>query len=189
MVATDGFLRPNEELAAAGTLLRKGFPETYDTPALVAFLDALRSGRPGSVPVYSHATYDIVPGAMRRIEGADVVMLEGVNALRPELAERLDLRLFVDADEPVVRQWYVERFLGLVDLAEHDAGSFYRRFVDLDRAGRRAMAVVVWEGVNLVNLTDHILATRDAADVVVRKSADHTMVLIEGRGQNGRMPQ
>jgi len=182
VVATDGFLRPNDELAAEGTLLHKGFPATYDEPGIAAFLANLAAGRPGRVPVYSHVTYDVVPGEVRVVEGADVVILEGVNALQPAVAAGLDLRVYVDVDEPVVRAWFVDRFLSLVDAARGDEASFYRRFVDLDPDGRRAVAIAVWEGVNLVNLTDHILATRDAADVIVRKSPDHSMTLVPGRG-------
>src|SRR5690242_5005963 len=34
VVATDGFLKPNAELEAAGLGMKKGFPQTYDTAAL-----------------------------------------------------------------------------------------------------------------------------------------------------------
>lgn len=181
VITTDGFLRPNDELAAAGLLMQKGFPATYDVDAMVRFLEELAAGRPAAAPVYSHATYDIVAGESRVVPAADVVILEGVNALQPPVAAALDLRVYVDADEPVVRAWYVARFLEQVDAAASDPSSFYRRFLDLDAGGRRAMAVAVWEGVNLVNLTDHILATRDAADLVVRKAADHAMAVVEAQ--------
>ena len=173
VVATDGFLLPNDELATVGLLHQKGFPASYDEGAIGAFLSALREGRRGEVPVYSHVTYDRVPGEARVVEPVDVVVLEGVNALQPAVAAALDLRVYLHAEEPVVRRWYVERFLELTAAAEHDEASFYRRFVDLDDAGRRSMAEAVWEGVNLVNLTEHILATRDAADVVLTKVEDH----------------
>lgn len=183
IVATDAFLRTNDDLAAAGLLLQKGFPSTYDVAAMTSFLGDLRAGRPGRVPVYSHATYDRVPGQVRVVRPADVavVIVEGVNALQPSVAPLLDLRLYVDAEESLVRSWYVERFVGLIDAAQDDPSNFYRRFVHLDDGARRAMAVAVWEGVNLVNLTDHILATREAADVVVAKEVAHAMRVVEGR--------
>ena len=183
VVATDGFLLPNDELAAAGLLSRKGFPATYDGPAMAAFLTDVRSGRAGAVPVYDHATYDRVPGAVQRIDGSavDVVVLEGVNALQPTVAAHLDLRVYLHADEPLVRAWYVERFLELIVAAETDESSFYRGFVGLDDAGRRQLAEQVWTGVNLVDLTDHILATRDHADVVVEKSAGHAATVVSPR--------
>jgi type I pantothenate kinase len=175
VVATDGFLRPNAELSAEGLLGQKGFPRTYDEAAMVRFLDDVRAGRRGEVPVYSHVTYDRVPGESRVVDGAavDVVVLEGVNALQPAVAAALDLRVYLDAAEPLIRSWYVERFLGLIEAAETEEASFYRGFVALDPAGRRSMAEAVWTGVNLVNLTDHIEATRAAADVVVTKVEGH----------------
>ncbi len=174
VVATDGFLRPNDELAAEGLLAQKGFPDTYDRHAISSFLDALRQGRTATMPVYSHITYDREPGRELVVErGFDVVVLEGVNALQPEIAEHLDLKIFVDADEPLVRSWFVRRFLQLVDAAETDTSSFYARFADLDDVQRRQIADSVWTGVNLVNLTEHILPTRIVADLVLTKTAGH----------------
>jgi type I pantothenate kinase len=37
-VTTDGFLLPNAELERRGILHRKGFPESYDTAALLDFV-------------------------------------------------------------------------------------------------------------------------------------------------------
>ena len=175
VVATDGFLRGNDDLGAAGLLARKGFPETYDAAAMATFLSELRAGRPGPVPVYSHVTYDRVPGEVRLVADADVVVVEGVNALQPEVADALDLRVYLHAEEPLVRSWYVDRFLALTTAAETDETSFYRRFVPLDDEQRRQMAVAVWEGVNLVNLREHIEPTRARADVVLTKVAGHAL--------------
>ncbi|MEA2345546.1 MAG: type pantothenate kinase, partial [Thermoanaerobaculia bacterium] len=46
LVTTDGFLFPNAELEARGLMDRKGFPDSYDTAALVRFLAALKAGEP-----------------------------------------------------------------------------------------------------------------------------------------------
>jgi type I pantothenate kinase len=175
VVATDGFLLPNDVLAARGRIMQKGFPDTYDDEATAAFVADLRAGRPASVPVYSHATYDRVRGEVRTIDGpsVDVVIVEGVNALQPPLLDELDLAVYLDATEPLVRSWYVERFLEQIELAETDESSFYRGFTALDEAGRRALAEQVWEGVNLVNLVEHIGPTRERAHVVLVKGEGH----------------
>jgi type I pantothenate kinase len=173
VVATDGFLLPNDELGRLGLLMQKGFPATYDAGALAQFLADLRATGRAEAPVYSHATYDRVPGEVRVVEGADVVIVEGVNALQPELASNVDLAVYLDADEPHVRRWYVDRFLEQIVLAESDETSFYARFVGLDDAGRRSMATSVWEAVNLVNLTEHIEPTRANAHVVLVKDEGH----------------
>ena len=44
LVTTDGFLHPNAVLAERGLMERKGFPESYDTRRLLAFLRDLKSG-------------------------------------------------------------------------------------------------------------------------------------------------
>lgn len=175
VVATDGFLLPNAVLTERGILAQKGFPASYDHDAIAAFVADLRARRPASVPVYSHAVYDRVPGAVRTVDGAsvDVVIVEGVNALQPVLAEALDLAVYLDADEPLVRSWYVERFLEQIVLAEADETSFYRGFTALDEDGRRSLASQVWEGVNLVNLVEHIAPTRGNADLVLVKGEGH----------------
>jgi type I pantothenate kinase len=41
---------------------RKGFPESYDLPALLSFLSDIKAGKPDvQAPVYSHLIYDVVP--------------------------------------------------------------------------------------------------------------------------------
>ena len=48
LVTTDGFLYPNAELQARGLMERKGFPESYDTRALIEFLRNVKSGATAS---------------------------------------------------------------------------------------------------------------------------------------------
>src|SRR5712671_1365438 len=45
LVTTDGFLYPNAILAREGLMERKGFPESYDLPALLRFLSDVKAGR------------------------------------------------------------------------------------------------------------------------------------------------
>src|SRR5690606_988059 len=63
LITTDGFLLPNAELERRGLMHRKGFPESYDRRALLRFVIDVKSGKEEvSAPVYSHLSYDIVPG-------------------------------------------------------------------------------------------------------------------------------
>src|SRR5258707_9113995 len=55
LVTTDGFLYPNSILEREGLMEKKGFPESYDVPALLRFLSDIKAGRrPVRAPVYSH---------------------------------------------------------------------------------------------------------------------------------------
>jgi type I pantothenate kinase len=176
IVSTDGFLLPNHELAKRGLLGHKGFPESYDTEALRGTLDALRDDRAVvHVPVYSHESYDVVPGSGRVIGHVDVVVLEGVNAIGAA-RDRLDVAVFVEADEIDLERWYVARFLHLVAIARGDRSSFYASMVDLGPADVERIARSTWRSINLVNLREHIGPTRALADIVVVKGPDHRVV-------------
>ena len=177
-LSTDGFLMPNAVLTERGVLPRKGFPETFDADAMLAALRGVRLG-PVATPIHSHVVYDIDPDATRTIDRPDVLLVEGLGLSGfPDgrhAADALDLLIYLDADEDDLERWYVDRFLGFWRAAEHDPASFYARFRALDEAGVDQLARSVWTGVNRVNLRDHVLAARDRADILLRKSGDHTL--------------
>lgn len=176
IVATDGFLKPNAVLEAAGLNMKKGFPETYDAGALHDFLDRLAEGRAAEIPVYSHVTYDIVPGERRAVEGAGVVIVEGINVLQtPHARARFALSLYIDADPEHAKTWYLNRLHAIIAA---DPESF---FAKLDAVRRDAMFEAAWTHLNLVNLVEHIAPTMAYADVVVRKAADHALVELSVR--------
>src|SRR5919205_84932 len=53
LVTTDGFLYPNAVLNREKLMERKGFPESYDLPALLRFLSGIKAGqRPMRAPIY-----------------------------------------------------------------------------------------------------------------------------------------
>ncbi len=185
VVTTDGFLLPNAVLAARGLTMHKGFPNSYDIDALTAFVDAVHARVPDiRVPVYSHITYDVEPGPGRRFGSCRVVVVEGVNTLGA-LAGRLDLAVYLDAAEDDLERWYVARFRTLCDEARTDPASFYRSFVSMTPDEVDAIALHTWRGINLVNLREHILPTRDLADVVVTKGPDHRVLDIVVREHAG----
>ncbi|HEX5377176.1 MAG TPA: hypothetical protein VFW47_01305 [Phenylobacterium sp.] len=185
IVCTDGFLMPNARLEALGLLDQKGFPPSYDTPALHAALGAVRSG-PATFPAYSHTIYDIDPALARTLEAPDVLIVEGLNlhhrALAPAGPDPLDLLIYLDADEAHLEAWFLARFMGLWEAAEHDPTSFYARFRPLGREGAEGLARQVWDAINLKNLREHIVLARDGADLIVRKSEAHGIVAVEARG-------
>jgi type I pantothenate kinase len=175
VVATDGFLHPNAWLDAHGLMHRKGFPESYDTGAVEAFLDAVRRGEPEiEVPMYDHVTYDVL-ASRRRISTPAVLVLEGVNAL--QFDDRLDVPVYLHASETAMEEWYLRRFLELCE--SPPPGSFYEAFGGFDEPTRRTFGRDVWTGVNLVNLRECIRPTMARAHVVVEKRPDHTVNRID----------
>lgn len=186
LVPTDGFLLPNAELAERGLMNRKGFPGTYDLKALVGFLTDVSLGRPAQAPVYSHQTYDIIPGASVTVEDAEVVILEGLNVLqvgplpaegehRPFVSDFFDFSIYVDAAEEDLRTWYLERFLALRATAFQDPQAYFHRYAAMPENEVQATAGRIWETINLVNLRENVLPTRARADVVLRKGRNHAV--------------
>src|SRR6266436_8125372 len=83
LVTTDGFLYPNAVLAREDLMERKGFPESYDLPALLRFLTDVKAGRrPTRAPIYSHLVYDVVPNHWVEIDRPEILIVEGLNVLQ-----------------------------------------------------------------------------------------------------------
>ncbi len=187
LITTDGFLFPNAVLERRGLMQKKGFPESYNLPTLLAFLSDIKAGRtPVRAPVYSHLTYDIVPNNWVEVSQPDILIVEGVNVLQtgrlprdgravPVVSDFFDFSVYLDAEEPVLRDWYVKRFLALRDTAFHDPRSYFHRYAVLSDDEATATAIAIWERTNRANLEDNILPTRPRATLILKKGADHVV--------------
>jgi type I pantothenate kinase len=187
LVTTDGFLFPNATLEARGLMSRKGFPESYDVRRLVRFLADLKAGAAEvRAPVYSHLTYDLVPGEENILRSPDIVIVEGVNVLQTPgrrgradssvvVSDFFDFSIYVDASEDDLVRWYVDRLLLLRETALHDPRSYFHFLTQYDEDATRGFAMSVWKQVNLVNLVENIAPTRERANLVLEKSSDHAV--------------
>ncbi|MGZ5853819.1 MAG: type I pantothenate kinase, partial [Xanthobacteraceae bacterium] len=185
LVTTDGFLYPNAILQRENLMEKKGFPESYDLPALLRFLSDVKAGRrPARAPVYSHLTYDVTPNHWVEIDRPDILIVEGLNVLQtgrlpkdgkaiPFVSDFFDFSVYLDADEEVLRGWYVERFLALRETAFRDPKSYFHRYSQLSDAEAEQTATSIWTRINLVNLHENILPTRQRADLILTKSENH----------------
>jgi len=185
LVTTDGFLYPNEVLRRDNLMERKGFPDSYDVGALLRFLSEIKSGEPNvRAPLYSHLTYDVLPGEFVTIDRPDILIFEGLNVLQPRdlpkdgkfvpfLSDFFDFSIFIDADEELIHHWYISRFMRLRETAFRDPHSFFHRYSQLSEAAARAVGEGLWQNINLKNLRENILPTRPRADLILKKGADH----------------
>ncbi|MGI9605918.1 MAG: type I pantothenate kinase [Acidimicrobiales bacterium] len=188
LVTTDGFLFPNSTLLQRGLMNRKGFPESYDTAALVDFLGAVKSGeRHVTAPVYSHLRYDIVEGERLEVDQPDVLIVEGLNVLQagagPHLvvSDFFDFSIYVDAATTCIEQWYIERFLALRESIFRNPDSYFRSYGDLDESEAAATAQAIWAEVNAPNLVENIAPTRNRANLILTKGADHSVERVQLR--------
>jgi type I pantothenate kinase len=181
LVTTDGFLYPNKELEKRSLMDRKGFPESYDRLALIKFVSDIKSGKKEvSAPVYSHLTYDIIPGEEVVVDSPDVLIIEGLNVLQapgPDqdltLSDFFDFKIFVDAETQNISKWFLNRFHALRESAFTDPESYFHRYAEMPIEQALVRATEIWETINLPNLTENILPTRSRATLVLKKGDNH----------------
>ncbi len=187
LVPTDGFLFPNAVLKQRDLMTRKGFPESYDLPELLNFLGDVKSGKARvEAPVYSHVVYDVLQGQTLAVEHPDIVIVEGLNVLQPAILPKdgetipfvsdfFDFSIYIDAAEDLVEHWYVERFLRLRQTAFRDPAAYFHRYASLSEDEAREVALSLWRTINLINLHENILPTRQRADLILRKGEGHAV--------------
>ena len=185
LVTTDGFLHPNAVLQRENLMQRKGFPESYDTGAILRFLAAIKAGQPNvKAPSYSHLVYDVLPNEYKIVDRPDILIFEGINVLQsrdlpaggkivPMVSDFFDFSIYIDADESRIHDWYVTRFLRLRETAFRDPHSFFHRYASISEEEALTIAEGLWENINLKNLRENILPTRPRADLILRKGNNH----------------
>ena len=187
LITTDGFLLPQRVLEARGLMQRKGFPESYDVRRLVRFMADVKAGVPEVLaPVYSHLAYDIVPGEYQAVRQPDIVIVEGLNVLqtgsgragRPMpmfVSDFFDFSVYVDAQEADIEQWYIERFRTLRDTVFQNPSSYFHRYAAFTPEQATETARTIWRTINLVNLHENVLPTRERAHLILEKGRDHAV--------------
>jgi type I pantothenate kinase len=180
LVTTDGFLLPQRTLEARGLERRKGFPESYDVRRLLRFMADVKSGQPEVVaPVYSHLAYDVVPGEFQAVRRPDIVIVEGLNVLQAGsgvfVSDFFDFSIYVDANETDIELWYIERFLTLRDTVFRNPSSYFHRYASQTPEQAAETARGIWREINLVNLRENVLPTRERAHLILVKGRDHAV--------------
>ena len=190
LITTDGFLHPLQKLKKDNLLHKKGFPVSYDTAKLIRFLAEIKSGKEKvQAPIYSHLTYDIVPHEFTEIKQPDILILEGLNVLQTAgnnsnqtfVSDFVDFSIYVDAQEVLLKEWYIKRFLKFRQSAFSDPNSYFKHYAKLSEQEAIATAASIWENINGLNLRENILPTRERADLILTKGADHAVELIKLR--------
>ncbi len=187
LLTTDGFLFPNAVLEKERLMEKKGFPESYDLPALLRFLNDVKAGqRKVKAPIYSHVSYDVVAGETIEVDQPDILIVEGLNVLQtgrppkdgkaiPYVSDFFDFSVYIDAEESVLEHWYVERFRALRSTAFRDPLSYFHRYSQVTDEEAQKIARGIWSRINLSNLRENILPTRQRASLILRKGADHSI--------------
>lgn len=147
----NGHLSPEER-----SKINFDHPSAIEFNLLVKHLDMLRQGQEIPMPIYSYLTCarakETVP-----VEPKEVVILEGILIMQnPRLRDRMDIKIFVDADADdrlmrIIYRDIKERGRSFIEVLEH-----YERFVKpmhlqfIEPSKRYADLIVPQGGNNLV---------------------------------------
>ena len=187
LFTTEGFLHPNSVLKERGLMKKKGFPQSYDMHRLVKFVSDLKSGVPqATAPVYSHLIYDVIPNGDKTVAQPDILILEGLNVLQSGMdyphdphhvfvSDFVDFSIYVDAPEELLKSWYINRFLKFREGAFTDPDSYFHNYAKLSKEEAVDIATSLWNEINLMNLKENILPTRERASLIMTKSANHSV--------------
>lgn len=193
LVTTDGFLYPNRVLEQRNIMNKKGFPQSYDIKKLINFVAEVKSGQPiTKAPVYSHLVYDIVDGGETVLDNPDILILEGLNVLqgnancmqshnRVFVSDYVDFSIYVDAELPLLRNWYINRFLKFRAGAFSDPNSYFNHYSKLSESESINVANRIWSEINELNLVENILPTRERASLILTKGQDHKIDRVQLR--------
>ncbi len=93
----------------------------------------------------------------------------------PYVSDFFDFSVYIDAEETVLERWYVERFRALRSTAFRDPLSYFHRYSQVTDEEAQEIARGIWSRINLQNLRENILPTRQRASLILRKGEDHSI--------------
>ncbi|MGO4615793.1 nucleoside/nucleotide kinase family protein [Nocardia sp. 2TAF39] len=156
----DGYHLPNDVLRAAGSLARKGEPDTFDVAGYVAGLRRLRTtrlGKPVAWPTFDRAIDAPVPGGVV-FDRQSVALTEGNYLLLDDFAGRTWSTVRTLLDEC----WYLDASRKLIE------DRLLRRHI---RGGRTFEAAETKVRESDLRNADLIATTRARADLILREHA------------------
>ncbi|MDE3972825.1 type I pantothenate kinase, partial [Glaesserella parasuis] len=135
---------------------------------------------------------DIIPDQFNEVDQPDIVILEGLNMLQSGMnyphsphsvfvSDFVDFSIYVDADETLLKDWYIHRFLKFRRSAFSDPHSYFHHYSKLSEQEAIATASTIWDEINGLNLRKNILPSRERANLILVKGEDHAIETVKLR--------
>ncbi|KAI8466809.1 MAG: putative uracil phosphoribosyl transferase [Monoraphidium minutum] len=144
-------------------------PDAFDNAVLMECIRQLKAGKSVEVPVYDFTTHSRRKDEVRKVEAADVVIVEGILVLHdPALREQLHMKVYVDTDDDVRLARRIQRDVqqrgrdvaGVIEQYTRFVKPAFDQYVAPSR--RYADVIIPWQrGDNLVAIdliTEHMRA-------------------------------
>ena len=125
VIATDHYF-PNYDVTPEHL---RDVPEYSDLPRLASDLAALRRGEDVTIPVWSFVSHS--REGYQRVQGAPIVVCEGIHALHEIPRAHLDISIYVDAPSTVRwSRWEALELSGVRQLGVEQARAFFHEFAE-----------------------------------------------------------
>jgi len=92
------------------------------------------------------------------------------------VSDFFDFSIYIDADPQLIEDWYLARFMRLRSTAFRDPAAYFHRYAALTPEDAHALALEIWRTINLKNLEENILPTRQRASLILKKSEIHRVI-------------
>ena len=188
LLSTDNFLYKNSILKKKGIMNEKGFPKSYNWKLLSKTLIAIKKNKRVEIPIYSQAISDISTKKTTIPANIDILVVEGINILRPYckarldrflLSDFLDYAIYINTTERNLKKWFTKRLEDKKKRWKRE-----KRKPLLTRKTKkefRTFTNYIWKSVNKVNLDKYIYPYRCRSDMIINKNSRHSISSIEMR--------
>ena len=95
------------------------------------------------------------------------------------MSDFVDFSIYVDADENLLKEWYIKRFLKFRQSAFTNPDSYFKHYANLSEQEAIETASNIWDNINGLNLKQNILPTRERANLILRKGENHEVELVK----------
>ena len=190
ILSTDNFIFSNKELEKRKIMHLKGFPDSYDWNKLIKIIRQIKKNKTAYTPLYDQSISDISKKKFKIPKNMDIIVIEGINLLRPHLSlmenkklsvksnkysallsDFLDVSVFINAPETFLKRWFYKRLQRkkthwkTVGIKKNLTRKTNKQF--------KNWAMNIWKKINSKNLHEFILPFKKRADIIITKDGNH----------------
>jgi|TARA_R110002074_G_scaffold292766_1_gene464456 type I pantothenate kinase len=187
ILSSDNFIYSNKSLRDKKIFDQKGYPRSYDWKLLHKVLNQITQNKKVETPFYDQTISDIKYGKKIAIPAnIDILILEGINILKPScrdnldrflLSDYLDYSIYFYVGEKILRKWFYKRLFAKRKVWKKNKTR--KKLTNKSVSDFRKISNQIWTKYNKRNLEEFIRPYRYRADVVIYKNKNHNLTNLE----------
>lgn len=191
LLSTDNFIYSNKILKKKKIFNKKGFTESYNWKLLFKILKKIKINKAVSFPFYSQNLSDIAPGKQSLSSNLDILIIEGVNLLKPTcnitpsenlcrrllLSDYIDYSVYIDAPEENLKKIFRKRLVEKKTLWKKI--KIKKKLTRKTKKEFKQFSNAIWDKYNSPNLKQNIYPFRYRSDLIIYKDHSHKIKFLE----------